>query len=225
MSLAILPFEQTGTVTLASSTVNDSLLSAFLHHERFNIVSRGPGFEAALRELKLSSTDLVDKNTALRAGRMVAADGILTGTIHESDNSIEIYARLINAETAAVMEAQDVYAEDKTLAQIQYIINGLALKFKHSFPLIEGIVIKASGKDIYADLGMASRIKKDMKFIVFRQGAAISHPLSGTNLGSEIRELGQARVVSVLEAMSIGRLIAEAARGERVRVQDRIITK
>ena len=172
MSLAILPFEQIGAVTSASSTLNDSLVSAFLHHERFNIVSRGPGFEAALRELKLSSTDLVDKNTALRAGRMVAADSILIGTTHETANSIEIYARLINAETAAVMEAQDVYTEDKTRAQIQYIVNGLALKFKHSFPLIEGIVIKASGKDIYADLGMASRIKKDMKFIIYPAGCS-----------------------------------------------------
>ena len=147
------------------------------------------------------------------------------GTIHETDNSIEIYARLINAETAAVMEAQDVYTEDKTLAQLQYVINGLALKFKHSFPLIEGIVIKASGKDIYADVGMASRIKKDMKFIIFRQGAAISHPLTGKNLGSEIRELGQARVVNVLEAMSIGRLIAEVKQGQTIQVKDRIITK
>jgi tetratricopeptide (TPR) repeat protein/TolB-like protein len=225
MSLAILPFEQKGTITPASSTVNDSLVAAFLHQERFNIVSRGPGFEAALRELKLSSTGLVDKSTALRAGRLVAADGILMGTIHETDNSIEIYARLINAETAAVMEAQDVYAEDKSLSQIQYIINGLALKFKHSFPLIEGIVIKASGKDIYADIGIASRIKKDMKFIIFRQGAAIIHPLSGKNLGSEIRELGQARVVNVLEAMSIGRLIAEVKQGQTIQVKDRIITK
>jgi tetratricopeptide (TPR) repeat protein/TolB-like protein len=225
MSLAILPFEQTGAGTSVSSIVNENLVSTFLHQERFNIVSRGPEFEAVLRELKLSSTELADKRTALRAGRLVAAEGILMGTIHETDNSIEIYARLINAETGAVMEAQDVYTEDKTLAQIQYVINGLSLKFKHSFPLIEGIVIKASGKDIYTDMGMASRIKKDMKFIIFRQGAAISHPLTGKTLGSEIRELGQARVVNVLEAMSIGRLIAEATREQRVRVKDRIITK
>jgi hypothetical protein len=32
-------------------------------------------------------------------------------------------------------------------------------------------------------------------------------------------------VVNVLEAMSIGRLIAEATRGQQVRVKDRIITK
>ena len=72
---------------------------------------------------------------------------------------------------------------------------------------------------------MASWIKKDMKFIIFRQGAAISHPLTGKTLGSEIKELGQARAVNVLEAMSIGRLIAEGVRGQPIRVKDRIITK
>ena len=92
MSLAILPFEQTSAVTSVSNIVNESLVATFLHQERFNIVSRGPGFEAALRELKLSSTELVDKSSALRAGRLVAAEGILMGTIHETDNSIEIYA-------------------------------------------------------------------------------------------------------------------------------------
>jgi hypothetical protein len=72
---------------------------------------------------------------------------------------------------------------------------------------------------------MTSRIKKDMKFIIFRQGADISHPLTGKTLGSEIRELGQARVVNVLEAMSIGRLIAEVKQGQTIQVKDRIITK
>ncbi len=64
-----------------------------------------------------------------------------------------------------------------------------------------------------------------MKFIIFRQGADISHPLTGKTRGSEIRELGQARVVNVLEAMSIGRLIAEVKQGQTIQVKDRIITK
>lgn len=225
MSLAILPFEQTGAVTATSTMVGENLVSAFLKQERFNIVSRGPEFEAVLRELKLSRSDLVDTAAALQAGRLVTADGILTGTIHETDNSIEVYARLINAETSTIMDAQDVYGEDKTLPHIQYLLNGLALKFKHSFPLIEGIVVKTAGKDIYTDLGAASRIKKDMKFIIFRQGAALRHPLTENYLGTEIKELGQARVVNVLESMSIGQLVAKPIPGQPIEVTDQIITK
>lgn len=225
MSLAILPFEQTGAVTATSAMIGENLVSAFLRQERFNIVSRGPAFEAALRELKLSGSDLVDTAAALRTGRLVTADGILTGTIHETDNSIEVYARLINAETATIMDAQDVYGEDKTLPHIQYLVNGLALKFKHSFPLIEGIVVKTAGKNIYTDVGAASGIKRDMKFIIFRQGESLRHPLTENYLGTEIKELGQARVVNVFEAMTIGRLIAEPGKGQPIQVKDRIITK
>jgi len=50
--------------------------------------------------------------------------------------------------------------------------------------------------------------------------ARCSHPLSGINLGSEIRELGQARVVSVLEAMSIGRLITDVMQGQPIKVKN-----
>ena len=225
MSVAVLPFEQKGNATPASSTVYDNLVAAFLNQERFNIVSRGPELEAALRELKLSATDLTDKTKALQVGKIIAAEGILMGTVNESKNSIEIYARLINTETSGLMDAKDVYAEDKNIAQIQFIVNGLAWKFKHSFPLVEGIVIKAAGKDVYADFGTVSRVKKDMKFIVYREGEAIVHPVTGKKLGAETKELGQARVINVLEDMTIGKLIADVKAGEQIQVKDKIITK
>jgi len=125
MSVAVLPFEQKGEATPAGSTVYDNLVAAFLNQERFNIVSRGPELEAALRELKLSATDLADKTKALQVGKIIAAEGILMGTVNETRNSIEIYARLINTETTGLMDAKDVYAEDKNLAQVQYIVNVL----------------------------------------------------------------------------------------------------
>jgi TolB-like protein len=225
MSLAILPFEVKGTVSFASNTVYDSLVTAFLNQDRFNIVSRGAELESALRELKLSTSDLADKSKALQVGKIVAAEGIVTGTINETPHSIEIYARLINTETSALMAAKDVYGENKDRAQVQFMVNGLALKYRHSFPLIEGIVIKATGKNIYADFGAASKVKKDMKFIVYRDGEVIIHPVTGKQLGSETIELGQARVVNVLEDMTIGKLVAEVLKGQRIRLKDRIITK
>jgi TolB-like protein/tetratricopeptide (TPR) repeat protein len=225
MSIAVLPFELKGDATPAGSTVYDNLVAAFLNQERFNVVSRGPELEAALRELKLSATDLADKTRALQVGKIIAAEGILMGTVNETRNSIEIYARLINTETTGLMDAKDVYAEDKNLAQVQFIVNGLAWKFKHSFPLVEGIVIKAAGKDVYADFGTASRVKKDMKFIVYREGAAIVHPITGKKLGAETKELGEARIINVLEDMTIGKLIADIKPGEQIQVKDKIVTK
>jgi tetratricopeptide (TPR) repeat protein/TolB-like protein len=224
MSLAIMPFVMKGEASMASSFVYDNLMNAFINQNRFHIVARGDELEAVLREQKLSQTDLIDKSTAVRVGKLVAAEGIVMGTVHETKDFIEIFARLVNTETSTVLEAKDVFGQDKSISQIQYLTNGLALKLKHSFPLIEGLVIKTKGKDIYADFGSFKRIKKEMKFIVFRQGESIVHPVTGKVLGSDTEELGVATVVTVFEDMSIGKLVAEFD-PSKVHVKDLIITK
>jgi len=224
MSLAIMPFERVGEVSSAAEIVYDNLVSSFADQGRFNIVSRGAELETVLRELKLAQTELVDKAKAVQVGKMVQAEGILMGTIRETLDSIEIYARLINTETSALFDAKDVYGQDKSLAQIQYLTGGLALKFKHAFPLLEGMVVKISGNDIYADFGSAQHIKKDMKFIVFREGEKIVHPVTGKVLGSDTTVLGVATVVSVLDDMSIGKLVADFD-PKKIQVKDLIVTK
>jgi TolB-like protein len=224
ISLAILPFEIKGETSTVSSIVYDNIISSFFDLNRFNIVSRGDELEAALKELKLSATDLVDKSKAVQVGKLVAAEGILTGSIRETKNSIEIYARLLNTETSSLFEAKDVYGQSKSLTQVKYLTDGLALKFKHSFPLIDGLVIKVSGNSIYADFGSIHHIKKDMKFIVFREGAPVIHPVTGKALGKETEELGVARVINVFEEMSLGKLEADFD-PNKIMLKDLIITK
>ena len=224
MSLAVLPFEIKGDPGMASDMVYDNLIDAFVDQERFNIVTRGDELEAVLREQKLSQTDLVDKKTAVRVGRLVAAETILMGTVRETNDTIEIYARLVNTESSSIMESKDVFSQDKSLPQLQYMTNGLALKLKHSFPLVEGMVIQVKGNEIYADFGSFKRIKKEMRFIVFQMGEVIKHPVTGKILGSETKELGVATVVSVFEEMSIGKLIADFEIDD-INVQDLVITK
>jgi TolB-like protein/tetratricopeptide (TPR) repeat protein len=223
-SLAVLPFEVKGEPGMASELVYDNLIDALVDQERFHIVTRGNELEAVLREQKLSQTDLVDKNTAVRVGKLVAAETILMGTVRETSDAIEIYARLINTESSSIMETKDVFSQDKSLPQLQYMTNGLALKLKHSFPLIEGMVIKVKGNEIYADFGSFNRIKKEMRFIVFQIGEVIKHPLTGKVLGSDTKELGVATVVNVFEDMSVGKLIADFEVGD-INVQDLVITK
>jgi TolB-like protein/tetratricopeptide (TPR) repeat protein len=224
MSLAIMPFVIKGEASTFSSIVYDNLMDAFINQNRFNIVSRGDELEVVLREQKLSQTDLVDKSTAVRIGKLVAAEGILMGTVHETKDSIEIFARLVNTETSTVLEAKDVFGQDKSVSHLRYLTNGLALKLKHSFPLIEGLVIKTKGKDIYADFGSFERIKKEMKFIVFRQGETIVHPVTGKILGNETEEIGVATIVTVFEDMSIGKLVV-GFDPKKVHLNDLVITK
>src|SRR2546421_6371252 len=51
-----------------------------------------------LREQKLSATQLVDPTTAIRIGKLVAAEATLVVTVNESPKSVEAYAQLISTE-------------------------------------------------------------------------------------------------------------------------------
>jgi len=219
-----LPFEQKGEVSTLGSLVYDGLVDAFVNQARFNIVGRERDFEGALRELKLSQTDLVDKTKALKLGRVVSAEGIITGTVTETSNSIEIYARFIDAETTTILVAKDVFEQDKSLPKLQYILKGLALKFKQSFPLLEGRVVKSEGKKVYIDRGAQNKIKKEMKVIIFREGESLLHPITGNNLGCDSLELAEARIERVLDNFSVGKVLSSSAE-VKIKEKDHFITK
>lgn len=224
LAVAVLPFEQKGEVSTLGSLVYDGLVDAFVNQARFNIVGRERDFEVALRELKLSQTDLVDKTKALKLGRVVSAEGIITGTVTETSNSIEIYARFIDAETTTILVAKDVFEQDKSLPKLQYILKGLALKFKQSFPLLEGRVVKSEGKKVYIDRGAQNKIKKEMKVIIFREGEPLLHPITGNNLGCDSWELAEARIERVLDNFSVGKILSSSAE-VKIKEKDHFITK
>lgn len=224
LAVAVLPFEQASEGSTLRSLVNDGLVDALVNRSRFNIVGRETDLEVALRELKLSQTDLVDQTKALNIGRVISAEGVITGTIAETPNSIEIFARFIDTETAAVLAAKDVFEQDKSLSKLQFILKGLSLKFEQCFPMLEGRVVKSGVEKVYIDRGFDSKIKKEMKVIIYRMGDPILHPVTGKHLGWDSMELAEARIVSVFDHFSVGN-VSNSYGGVRIRERDYFITK
>jgi TolB-like protein len=224
LAVAVLPFEQKGESSTLGSLVYDGLVDAFVNRSRFNIVGRERDFEVALKELKLSQTNLVDKTKALNLGRIVSAEGIITGTVTETKGSIEIYARFIDTETATVLAAKDVFEQDKSLPKLHFILKGLSLKFEQSFPMLEGRVVKSKGKKVYIDIGSQSGVKREMKVIVFREGEPLLHPITGKSLGCDTLELAEVRIASVFDNFSIGNVLNHPA-AAKIRAKDYFITK
>ena len=224
LAVAILPFEQKGESSALGSLIYDGLVDAFVNRSRFNIVGRESDFEAVLRELKLSQTDLVDKTKALNLGRVVSAEGIVAGTVTETPNSIEIYARFIDTETATILAVEDVFEQDKSLPKLKFILKGLSLKIEQSFPMLEGRVVKSEGEKVYIDRGSNGSVKKEMKFIVYRKGDSILHPVTGKHLGCDTLELAEARIANVFDNFSVGK-VSNNYGGVRIRVKDYFITK
>lgn len=71
------------------------------------LVERGR-IEAVLAEQQLSASDLVETGRAIRVGRFLAADYILTGTVVPMQASVVVFCRLINTTSAEVESAAQV---------------------------------------------------------------------------------------------------------------------
>ncbi len=221
MSLAVLPFEHRGEESLPGEIVYDQLVNSLLEQKRFKVIERKK-IDAVLRELQLAGSGLVDPDEAVRLGRIVAANGMLTGTIIESPDSVEIIGRLIDTETATILASNDVFGEGKSFGGLSSLLDGLAFKFKRDFPLVEGILIEVRGDEVVLDIGTEKRLKPYQRLICYREGAVIQHPVTGRILGSEPEIVGEVTVSEVFENFSKARL---RNRLGEVRPHDRVIVR
>ena len=223
MSIAVMPFAAEGELSTGAAQIQESLLRAFAAQERFFILG-GDRVSGALQELKLAPADLADRSTAVKAGRKAGADCVLVGSIRQTRDGVEAYARLYNTETGELFEATDVFSADMTPPRIQYMTGGLALKFKNSFPMAQGAVASASGREIRVDFGADRNIRKNMKLIAYREGASMLHPVTGRDLGRESDVLGVATVITVSADSSVGKLTGDFEPGA-IKEKDLIMTK
>ena len=220
LSLSVLPFEQKGAVSETSLTFQERLIDSLVNQNRFRVVERAK-LDVILQEQKLSSTELVDKSMALRLGKLVAAECIVTGSIVETGTGTEIVARLVDTETSEILESEDVYDEVKDPAGLRGLAEGMAVKFHRAFPLLDGFVLQKRGDAIFTDLGQGE-VKLNRRLIVFKE-ELLKDPVTGKVLGSDNVIVGRARVSQVMPEMSKANLLD--GKPEAVKPQDRVITE
>jgi len=220
LSLSVLPFEQNGVVSESSVSFQDRLIDSLVNQNRFRVVERAK-LDVILQEQKLSSTELIDKNTALRLGKLVAAQSIVTGSIIETGTGTEIVARLADTETSEILASEDVYDEVKDPAGLRGLAEGMAVKFHRAFPLLDGLILQQRGNAIFTDLGQ-DKVKLNRRLIVFKE-EPLKHPVTGKILGADNVVVGRARVSQVMPEMSKADLLD--GKPEAVKPHDRVITE
>ena len=220
LSLTVFPFEQKGAVSQVSLAFQDNLIDALVNRNRFRVVERVE-LDKILQEQQLSRTELFDKHTALRLGRLVAAQTVIAGSIIETRTAIEIVARMIDTETSEILATEDVYDEVKDLPTLRSLAEGMSIKFHREFPLVDGSVIECKKDNIFTDLGQ-DVIKPQRRLIVYRE-EPVKHPMTGKVLGGDNEIIGRARVTQVMPEMSKAELLESKA--EAIRPLDRVITE
>jgi hypothetical protein len=134
---------------------------------------------------------------------------------------MEIVARLVDTETSEILDSEDVYDEAKDTASLRGLAQGLAVKFHHAFPLLDGIVLQQKGNSIFTDLGK-DKVKLNRRLLVFRE-EPLNHPVTGKIVGAENVIMGKARVSQIMPEMSKADLLE--GKPEAVQPLHRVITE
>jgi len=223
LTLALLPLQENGSALSATSQVYGLLLGGFLDCGRFNFVEREEAaFRALLTELKIGNSELADKETAVRIGRLRTAEGIVFGKTIEDDRSITIDLWLVDTESSEITFFADVYGEDKSRDELKWLVDGLVLKFRQHFPLVRGRVTGLSDDGLFIDNGTVHGIWAGMKYLILKEdgekgsGALRTVSMNGKTVEARVRSVEpQSCFASYSEKSSVG--LAE--------VNDPVITK
>jgi len=220
LSMTVLPFDQKGKSSDASFAFQDNLTDSLVNRNRFRVVERDK-LDLILREQKLSRTKLFERSTALRVGKLIAAQSIVTGSIIETRTGIEIVGRLIDTETSEIMAVEDVYDEVKDLPALKSLAEGMAVNFHRGFPLLDGLVIQQKGGYIFTDLGK-DKARINRRLIVYSE-EPVKHPVTGKVLGADNVIKGRARITQVMPGMSKAKLLDGKAGA--IKSLDKVITE
>jgi len=170
LTLALLPLQENGSARTATSQIYGLLLGSFLQSERFNFVEREETvFRTLLTELKIGNSELADKATAIRIGRIRTAEGILYGKTIEDGRSITVDLWLVDTETSEIVFFADVYGEDKNRDELKWLMDGLVLKFRQHFPTVRGRVTRVTDSGVFIDNGIVDGIWAGMKYLILKE--------------------------------------------------------
>jgi tetratricopeptide (TPR) repeat protein len=201
LAVAVMPFNHKGQPSDAYGTAFDALVNELVNQGRFKVVSRDQ-LENIMRELKLSSTSLVDQATAVRAGKLAAAEAIVVVTVNEAAKTVEAYVQLINTETTTVLASRDVFDPEKAPGTVRAKMRELAAKLKQEYPVVGGSVVQVSNQRVALGMGSTKKVRADMKVIVYQEGEPLVDPQTKAVLDRNIEPLGEGLLKDVRPQVS-----------------------
>ena len=98
---------KTGKPSGLADLLNETAVVAFGRIDTITLVEREK-LDVLLAEQELALSDLVDTENAIKVGKFLAADYIVTGSIIEMANTVVVFGRVINVSTGEVESVAQV---------------------------------------------------------------------------------------------------------------------
>jgi tetratricopeptide (TPR) repeat protein len=221
LAVAVMPVNHKGQPTPLYAGALEAMTDALVNGKRFKVLSRDQ-LEAILREQKLSATQLVDPATAIKMGKLVAAEAIISVTVNETAKSVEAYAQLISTETSTVLASKDIFDPEKAPGSARAKMMELAAKIKQDYPLVGGAVMMVANKRVVVGIGAPKNVRPDMKVIVYQEGQPLIDPSTKEVLDRPIESLGEGLLKEVKEKISYCE-VRDPGKVEQVVAQKKIV--
>jgi len=207
--VAVIDFEQKGEQEFRGKQVGEIvaewLITSLVRTGRFDVVERAQ-LQKILKEQQLGMTGMINQETAAKVGELLGVKLIITGSVIRIGNDYDINTRLINVEDGSILKAEKI--RGPVLDVIERMMDSLADTIKKDFP-IQGYVVMVTGKRAMLDVGKIQGVEPGMRFVAFRQGAPVRHPVTGKMLKGEDIKIGEIAVQTVQIDTSWAEIIQE----------------
>lgn len=203
--ITLFPMEMKGTTknTTIPETVSNLLNAQLVSNDRIKLVDRTL-IDKLLEELKLSSSDLADPETALRIGKLVGARFIAKGSIFPIGEEMQLTLKLIETETTLMIKTIIKSATQSSLPDIAAEIAGeLTESLKKQFPF-KGKIISVEGENIIINLGRSHGISSDLQLKVY-----LEKEIKGTNKKIKAK-IGTIEIRDIDDEVSTAVIISKA---------------
>jgi hypothetical protein len=212
LTLALLPLHVQGAIAVRAGEDDVLLLrltDALQAAGRMAIVERAL-LEKVLAEMKLHAAELVEPQTAVHTGRILAARLLLTGTLTRSGTEGQLSLRVVETEStrlkAIVTEIFPLPVEmDKVVAQLS---TTLLAKLRTAYPL-QGRIVQTSADGVLLNMGSEHGMTPGVKLEAF--GAEAPLTLDGKVIGYNRARIGLLEVLSVQDRLAQARVAEQVA--------------
>jgi class 3 adenylate cyclase/CHAT domain-containing protein len=191
---------QEGEDTLLVSGMTDQLLQ----HGRVQIVERAL-LDKLLTELKLSTSKLTDRRTALALGKLLAARLIITGKIIYAGPHTQVSMRMFETETGRITAAlnETVGSAVPVSVLAEKLTNSLIPKIETTYP-IRGKIDSLEGDGATLNIGSDAGVMPEQTFKVLQQDillqvSSVMSDKSFTNIISDNKDIIAGQRVQILK--------------------------
>ena len=216
----------------AAQDFESQLVTALVDSGRYDVVERGQ-LDHVVRELGLQSSGMISGNTAIQFGQLTGADYTVVGNVIAADvetfnnylykgykGKVKFNFKFIDNKTgmikiAKIVEGSDTVSEYENKNPDRNILMSGAVndaskkivELINSVNVITGVVAAVNNEKIYIDLGSDAGAHVGDKFVVFREGNVVTHPVTGEIIAVEEDTFAQLKVTEVNSNYSVCQVV------------------